>query len=112
MTDSTNSIRTITLEQLRDALKAQGHERLEDCTVRCPRCGTLQSAQDLIDAGQGESFEDVAHIWGFSCIGRYVEGKGCDWTLGGLFQIHELEILQPDGTRRPCFVPATEEAPS
>ena len=39
----------------------------------------------------------------FSCIGRYAAGVGCDWTLGGLFSIHTLEVVFPDGKTRPVF---------
>lgn len=61
----------------------------------CPRCKTAQSAEDLVAAGVSK--DDVEKYVGFSCIGRFDETKGCNWTLGGLFQLHDLEIETEDG---------------
>jgi hypothetical protein len=57
----------------------------------CPACKTEQTIQDFIDMG---FTEDQWHGYiGYSCIGRFNnKEKGCDWTLGGLFQIHTVEI--------------------
>jgi len=86
-----------------DNLHALGRELYGDDTkqwrFRCPRCKTEQSAQDFIE----NNIADADKYIGFSCIGRFVEGKGCDWTLGGFFQIHDLEVLFPDGEKRPAF---------
>lgn len=30
----------------------------------------------------------------FNCIGRYVKGNGCDWSLGGLLQINKVSVLK------------------
>lgn len=67
----------------------------------CPRCKTPQSGQDLVDAGVKK--ECVNDYLGFSCIGRWTKDKGCDWTLGGLFKIHTLEIEDHDGKMHPYF---------
>jgi len=56
----------------------------------CPQCGTPQKTQEIIDAGLTE--EEAMSYIGFSCIGRFTKGQGCDWTLEGLFQIHKVEI--------------------
>jgi hypothetical protein len=86
----------------------------------CPACGTTQSVQQLVDAviAAGGKKDDVHRYIGFSCIGRFTgQGdvgitvkhkgqkwdKGCNWTLGGLLHIHELEVIMPDGRRRPTF---------
>ena len=86
----------------------------------CPMCGTVQSVQQLHDAvvASGETEDRVDGYIGFSCIGRFTgqrnEGitaknrgekwdKGCNWTLGGLFKFHTLEIVTPDGALRPIF---------
>lgn len=98
----------MTLEQFQDALKAQGVP-LEQVLLRCPRCGTEQSANDLIEAGAGASLDDVECYLGFSCIGRFDESRGCDWTLGGLFSIHQLEVVTSDGERHPRFMPLSPE---
>jgi hypothetical protein len=34
---------------------------------------------------------------------------GCNWTLGGLFQMHALEVVTEDGERHPRFEVATPE---
>ena len=96
---------TMTLEEFKTAIKSQGKKRIEDVTFRCPSCKTLQSAQDLIDAGAGKTMDDVEKYLAFSCVGRWDKNKGCDWTLGGLFQIHELEVVTPDGKHHPRFKP-------
>ena len=100
-------MKTLTLEEFKTAIKSQGKDRIEDVTFRCPSCKTLQSAQDLIDAGAGKSMDDVEKYLAFSCVGRWNESKGCDWTLGGLFPIHKLEVVTPDGKHHPRFEPAT-----
>ena len=73
----------------------------------CPACKTVQTVQDLIDAGVPK--EDLDGYMAFSCIGRFTEGKkGCDWTLGGLFQIHKMEVVLDNGGKRKVFQFATE----
>lgn len=95
---------TMTLEQFHEAMRQQGVP-IEQVTFKCPRCKTLQCAQDLIDARAGNTLAEVERYLGFSCVGRFDPDKGCDWTLGGLFQIHELEVITPDGERYPRFMP-------
>jgi len=71
----------------------------------CPACKTVQTPQDLLDAGVGG--DDVDRYIAFSCIGRFTEGKkgtkGCDWTLGGFFQVHKTLVDREDGTTRRVF---------
>lgn len=107
---------TMTLDEFHAALKAQGVPR-EHLALKCPVCKTVQSMRDLATAGVAEDKVDT--FFGFSCVGRFTNagpkqkdeppGRGCDWTLGGLFQIHELEVVTPDGKRHPTFAPATPE---
>lgn len=110
-------MKTITVEKFNDDLKAQGVAR-EDLAFVCPLCKTLQSARDLIAAGAGADFESVKTFLGFSCVGRFTgagsprknpDGKPCNWTLGGLFTLHTLEVVTPDGEIHPHFEPATPE---
>lgn len=61
----------------------------------CPQCETPQSMLDLVEVGV--SRDKVTDYIGFSCIGRFTKDKGCDWTLGGLFHIHKLEVRTQDG---------------
>lgn len=111
-------MRTVTLEEFRAEIKAQGLPEREDFAFKCPRCGTVQSARDLIAAGAGEDFEAVEKYMGFSCVGRWTgagsprkepDGKPCNWTLGGLFQFHDLEVDDGEGGTHPMFEPATPE---
>ncbi len=113
-------MRKITVEQFNVEAKAQGVPRQDVCWV-CPSCGTLQSARDLIKAGAGKTLDDVDGFEGFSCIGRFTHGKeppvkkdlgkqvGCNWSLGGLFRNHELEVETPDGKKHARFELATAE---
>jgi hypothetical protein len=112
-----NGRRQITVEELHAELKAQGVSAREHFAFRCVACGTVQSAKSLIRAGAGTTFEEVEKYLGFSCFGRWTNagprkkntppGRGCDWTLGGLFTIHKLEILTPEGKACALFEPAT-----
>jgi len=109
---------TITVAELYAALRAQGVQRREDFALICPMCRTVQTGQDLIDAGAGATFDAIEPYLGYSCIGRFTgaptprpepDGQPCNWTLGGLFQLHEVEVLADDGTTSPLFQPATPE---
>ncbi len=57
---------------------------------KCPSCGNIQSGYDFIEH-KVENPQDKVY---FSCIGRYVKGIGCDWTLGGLLQINKVSVLK------------------
>lgn len=93
---------TITLEELQaKAVPLYGGDPL-DWKFECPSCKTHQAAREIVDTGVSE--DDARGYIGFSCIGRFNNKKrGCDWTLGGLFQLHEVEIDQGDGKLRPIF---------
>lgn len=108
---------TLTVEQFQAALKAQSVGR-DNMALVCPMCGTVQSARDLIAAGAGATFEDVEKYLGFSCVGRFSghgsprgkpDGDPCNWTLGGFFTLHKLEVVTPDGKHHPRFEPATPQ---
>lgn len=96
-------MRQITIEEFHAELRAQGVASHEDFAFRCPMCRTIQSGRDLIRAGAGKDFDAVERYVAFSCVGRWTgagewkkgeaPGRGCNWTLGGLFQIHELEVI-------------------
>lgn len=110
-------IRTLPLADFHAELKCQGVSAREHLAFVCPICGTVQSAQDLIDAGAGRSLETVERFIGFSCIGRFTgagahrkgapAGHGCNWTLGGLFQLHDFAVIDDDGKAHPHFRPAS-----
>jgi hypothetical protein len=56
----------------------------------CPACKSIQCGQDFIDAGI-EDFNGKVYS---NCIGRYVKGKGCDWSLGGLLKMHNKVVVK------------------
>lgn len=73
----------------------------------------------MIALNVGKDMEAVEKYIGFSCIGRWAgagpfkktnpPNQGCDWTLGGLFCIRDLDIETEDGRKHPYFMPATPE---
>lgn len=115
-------MQTMTLDEFQAALRAQGVPS-EHLAVICPICHTVQSATDLIRAGAGSSMDEVERYLGFSCVGRWTDAgafhaakrrrepakPGCDWTLGGFFHLHRLEVITPDGGHHPRFELATPE---
>lgn len=112
-------MRTVTIAEFHAELKAQGVSGHEHLAFRCPVCRTIQSGHDIISTGAVKTFEEAERFLAFSCIGRFTgsgphkrgapAGSGCDWTLGGLFRIHELEVVTPDGRKHPRFELATPE---
>lgn len=96
----------LTLDEYHARLQQQGVPR-EHLAFKCPACNTVQSATDLIKAGAGEDFTGVWKYLGFSCVGRFSKdkkpAKGCDWTLGGLFRIHTVEVADEDGVSHMMF---------
>lgn len=110
-------MRKIPLAEFHAELKAQGVPKLH-LAFKCPICGTIQTPRDLIEAGAGSNFDDVEKYIGFSCIGRFTNAGpfikdrtppaiGCDWTLGGLFHLHKLEVINDEGKACPQFELAT-----
>lgn len=109
---------TMTLAEFQAAVKAQG-EPLRRVKFICPMCRTPQCAEDFIEAGAGRTFEEVEKFVGFSCVGRFTDapaprrepdGKPCNWSLGGLLRMHELEVITPDGQKHPHFEVHNETA--
>jgi hypothetical protein len=113
------AVETIELEAFHALLKAQGVART-DIAFECPMCRTVQSMRSLIRAGAGEDEAAVEKYIGFSCVGRFTDagppdskmppGRGCNWSLGGLFQTHKMAVRTPEGVVQATFAPATPEA--
>jgi len=109
----------MTVEEFRTALRKQGAPSSKQACFVCPMCGTVQNMVDLINAGAGKTEDDVKGVIGFSCLGRFthrqtpskVKGQqiGCNWTLGGLFQMHNFEVVDEKGRKHPHFALATKE---
>jgi len=59
---------------------------------KCTSCGHVQCAEDFKGL-----VEDPMSVMFFSCLGRFKDDVGCNWTLGGLFQMHTLEVDPEDG---------------
>lgn len=104
--------RRITVDEFHAEIRAQGAASIADVKFICPMCRTHQSANDLIAAGAGATFDDVEKYVAFSCKGRWLgaktprdvpDGEPCNWTLGGIFQTHKLEVVTPDGQIHPRF---------
>ena len=93
-----NSDKIIPYEDWIADLKSKFGEDPKKWTFKCPSCGGTQNAQLFID----NKVEEPENKVYFSCIGRYVKGMGCDWTLGGLFKIHKISVLK-DGQVFPVF---------
>jgi hypothetical protein len=99
-----------------DELQAQGVPRKHVAT-KCPICGTVQSMASLERAGATEA--DAMASFGFSCVGRFTNagphkrgdppGKGCDWSLGGLLRLHEVEVVLEGGAISPAFEVASPD---
>jgi len=87
-------------EYLQELINRFGEDR-KNWKVICPNCKTIQSVQDFYDAGI--EIKEASSFFGFSCIGRFTKKKGCDWTLGGLLQIHDLELIDEEGIEHPRF---------
>jgi len=68
----------------------------------CPGCGTVQTGIDLHTIGN-VPHDKIEACLAFSCIGRFTKDRGCNWTLGALWQIHTCEIIYEDGSKRPVF---------
>lgn len=115
-----SAMKKMTQAEFHDEAKRRFGDNPRDWKFVCPACGTVQSVQELTDAlvAAGKPPEDVELYIAFSCIGRFTgqrdEGiaahgcgekwdKGCNWTLGGFFQIHTLEVTMPGGKNRPTF---------
>lgn len=108
----------IDITEYHSRLKAQGVSSREHIASKCPMCGTVQSFRSLINAGAGATEADVEKYHSFSCVGRFTgaegprkknDGKPCNWTLGGLFSLHNLEVTDKEGTIHPIFEPASPE---
>lgn len=78
--------------------KLYGEDKRE-WKFKCVQCGEAQTYNDFIKIG----VEDPTLYVHFSCIGRFTKDRGCDWTLGGLFQLHKQEVIDSEGNRHRTF---------
>lgn len=113
-------IERIELAEFHRRLKAQGVSANRHYALTCPICGTVQSMASLVAAGATR--ESAERQIGFSCEGRLTGAgpwprkpsaarkrvRGCDWSLGGLFRLHRLEVIA-EGEVHPRFEVATAD---
>jgi hypothetical protein len=118
-------VRRIDHAQLLRELAQQGVSNSRFWAFRCPVCGTIQSAASLMAAGM--SREDVRTSLAVECEGRLLQRgawplpsdrssgavarrklRGCNWTLNGFVQLHELEVFK-DGVINSLFELAKPE---
>lgn len=78
-----------TEEWINEGKRLFGNDR-KTWKFKCVQCGHVQSYNDFLRNGIAEDQAD--RLIAFSCIGRVVPDRGCDWTLGGLFKIHKAEV--------------------
>ncbi|MBL0928510.1 MAG: hypothetical protein IBJ15_00065 [Alphaproteobacteria bacterium] len=90
-------------------------------TFVCPMCACVQDGADFLEAGAGRDWAEIETHVGFSCIGQWKkakpprakpDGEPCDWTVGGLFKVHTLEVMDEAGIAHPMFelAPAPKRA--
>src|SRR5262245_22038411 len=115
----------ITWDEAKQRIGAQGVTSHRHYAFKCPICETVQSMTSLVKAGAEK--ETVDKYIGFSCEGRFSNVgpwpaekdrtqkanarrkiRGCNWTLGGLLQLHKLEVKDESGDH-PHFEIATPE---
>lgn len=59
---------------------------------KCPICGHIQSIKSVLEHGPSLERQKVQDWIHYNCEGRINEGYGCDWTLGGFFHVHKVEV--------------------
>ena len=93
---------------------------LRDWLFVCPMCWHVQGGLEFQERTDLE-IKNIEKVLGFSCIGRYLrnqepkprqregamplkmKGGGCNWTLGGLFQMHKASVILDDGSEHQIF---------
>jgi len=83
-------------------------EDMRKWKFRCVQCGNVQSHESVTE--RNPEIRNTSNWIFFSCEGRKTEGVGCDWTLGGLFKIHRLEVFDDQKSENPHPVPCFEFA--
>lgn len=104
------------IEWEKEATKRFGND-FKEWKLKCVSCGHVQSITSILKNNPKLEKKDVVDWFFMSCEGR-VNGKGidafkiqkgddfskdgCNWTLGGLFEIHEVEVTR-NGVMFPIF---------
>ena len=88
-------------EWINEAIELFGKDS-KNWSFVCPSCGHIQSIKSVLEHNPSLDLKDVQNWIHYNCEGRYNEGNGCNWTLGGLFHIHKIEIIY-NGKNIPSF---------
>lgn len=119
MSDRRDTTPRLTREGLNAYLGAQAVASRSDCAVVCPVCGAVQSVRSMMAAGVSQDQAEKA--LGFNCIGRYTDGRsaftkgkggagpGCTYTMGGLFRLPGLIVVNDKGEDELFFRLATPD---
>lgn len=89
----------LTLREWREKAESLFGKEVKGWKFKCAACGGIQTLQDFVDA----KVDEPESKFYYSCIGRWVKDRGCNWTLGGLFQIYDTEVTNEDGKGIPVF---------
>lgn len=71
--------RELTHAELMDEARARFGNDAMEWAFQCPNCGDVATCREFLQADQTNS-----GAIGQECIGRHVEGRGCDWAAYGL----------------------------
>jgi hypothetical protein len=92
-------VRTISLEDWQKEGEKLFGKDMKKWKFKCPQCKGIQTLQEFIEIG----VEKPENVFFYSCIGRFIEDRGCDWSLGGLLQIHKTEVIVENEKKIPVF---------
>ncbi|PHR23884.1 MAG: hypothetical protein COA36_16405 [Desulfotalea sp.] len=90
-------MKLMTVEGFHEVVKEQ-NVSFEHYSFVCPQCGTVQSAENLINAGLCEIFDQVQKYLAFSCVGRFTgassprkenDSEPCNWTFVEHIKVRE-----------------------
>ena len=101
-TEGKHDKRVLTYDEWQDEGERLFGDDRKQWKFRCPKCDTKQNFNDFVKFTELTP-DDITKYIAFSCIGRFTDKMGCNWTLGGLFQMHTLEITDPEGNNHPMF---------
>lgn len=103
-----------TLEEWRKEAVDRFGEKGRNWKFQCPKCGNVQCAQDFVEKA-GMEINDAVHSAFQECIGRHVDGNGCNWAAFGLFGTFgkgRIVIAPDDGREVEVFDFAQEKDPA
>ncbi|MCF7802673.1 MAG: hypothetical protein K9N46_05395 [Candidatus Marinimicrobia bacterium] len=101
-----HSVHYLTLEEFKKQGRETYGDRLRWAFV-CPHCQTIQTAMDFKELA-GLDDKTINDVVGNTCIGYYIEDRGCDFQLKQRPQSHEV-VLIFGGVTLICFRLATAE---